>query len=77
MPFDSTTAALEAASRSQPSDTTTYEINGFVSTGAAGQAQIAALPSNTLTTVFGTLTASISTSSPIDPTLRHSDPHAR
>jgi hypothetical protein len=56
-PFDSATAALGSLSI-EPSDTTTYEINGFVSTGAAGQAQIAALPSNTLTTVFGTLTAS-------------------
>jgi hypothetical protein len=58
-PFDSATAALGSLSI-EPSDTTTYEINGFVSTGAAGQAQIAALPSNTLTTVFGTLTASSS-----------------
>ncbi len=60
-PFDSATAALGSLSI-EPSDTTTYEINGFVSTGASGQAQIAALPSNTLTTVFGTLTASNSTS---------------
>ena len=44
MPFDSTTAALGSLSI-EPSDTTTYEINGFVSTGAAGQTQIAALPS--------------------------------
>jgi hypothetical protein len=58
-PFDSATAVLGSLSI-EPSDTTTYEINGFVSTGAAGQAQIAALPSNTLTTVFGTLTASSS-----------------
>jgi hypothetical protein len=58
-PFDSATAALGSLSI-EPSDTTTYEINGFVSTGASGQAQIAALPSNTLTTVFGTLTASSS-----------------
>lgn len=60
-PFDSTTAALGRLSI-EPSDTTTYEINGFVSTGAAGQTQIVALPSNTVTTVFGTLTASNSTS---------------
>jgi hypothetical protein len=60
-PFDSATAALGSLSI-EPSDTTTYEINGFVSTGASGQAQIAALPSNTLTTVFGTLTASSSAS---------------
>jgi hypothetical protein len=56
-PFASTTAALGSLSI-EPSDTTTYEINGFVSTGAAGQTQIAALPSNTVMTVFGTLTAS-------------------
>lgn len=60
-PFDGTTAALGSLSI-EPSDTTTYEINGFVSTGAAGQTQIAALPSNTVTTVFGTLTASNSSS---------------
>jgi hypothetical protein len=59
-PFESTTAALGSLSI-QPSDSTTYEINGFVSTGAAGQTQIASLPSNTVTTVFGTLTASNST----------------
>ena len=50
--YDSSTAALGSLSI-EPSDTTTYEINGFVSTGAAGQAQIAALPSSTVTTVFG------------------------
>ncbi|MEO7207855.1 MAG: hypothetical protein ABI356_14525 [Steroidobacteraceae bacterium] len=67
-PFDSNTAALGRLSI-EPSDTTTYEINGFVSTGAAGQTQIAALPSNTLTTVFGTLTASNSQSmTPTTPT---------
>ena len=60
-PFDSTTAALGHLSIA-PSDTTTYEINGFVSIGVAGQTQIAALPSSTLTTVFGTLTASNATS---------------
>jgi hypothetical protein len=57
MPFDTTTAALGSLSI-EPSDNTTYEVNGFVSEGAAGQAEIAALPSNTVTTVFGTLTAS-------------------
>jgi hypothetical protein len=66
-PFGSTTAAPGSIS-TEPSDTTTYEINGFVFTGAAGQAQIAALPSNTVMTVFGTLTAtnsaSISTDTP-------------
>ena len=45
-PFDSSTAAPGRLTI-EPSDTTTYEINGFVSTGAAGQTQIAALPSNT------------------------------
>jgi hypothetical protein len=61
MPFDSTTAALGSIS-TDPSDTTTYEINGFVFTGAAGQTQIAALPANTVMTVFGTLTATNSQS---------------
>jgi hypothetical protein len=60
-PFGSTTAAPGSIS-TEPSDTTTYEINGFVFTGAAGQAQIAALPSNTVMTVFGTLTATNSAS---------------
>ena len=57
MPFESTTAGLGQLSIT-PSDTTTYEINGFASTGATGQAQMAALASSTLTTTFGTLTAS-------------------
>jgi hypothetical protein len=57
MPFESTSAGLGQLSIT-PSDTTTYEINGFVSTGATGQAQIAALPSSTSTTTFGTLSAS-------------------
>jgi hypothetical protein len=61
MPFDSATAALGSLSV-EPSDTTTYEINGFVFTGAAGQSEIAALPSNTVMTVFGTLTATNSAS---------------
>jgi hypothetical protein len=60
LPFDSTTAGLGSLSI-QPSETTTYEINGLVSTGILGQAQIAALPSSTLMTVFGTLTVSNST----------------
>jgi hypothetical protein len=55
MPFESTTAALGNLSIA-PSDTTAYEINGFVSAGATGQAEIAALPANTLVTTFGTLT---------------------
>jgi hypothetical protein len=61
MPFNSTTAAPGSLSI-EPSDTTTYEISGFVFTGAAGQSEIVALPSNTVTTVFGTLTATNSAS---------------
>jgi hypothetical protein len=56
MPFDGAAAGLGQLSM-VPSDTTTYEVDGFVSTGAAGQAQMAALASSTLATVFGTLTA--------------------
>jgi hypothetical protein len=56
-PFDSTVAGLGRLSI-EPSAATTYEINGFVSTGTAGQAQLAALPANTVTATFGTLTAS-------------------
>jgi hypothetical protein len=55
MPFESSTAGPGQLSI-EWSDTTTYEINGFVATGSAGQAQLAALPANTLTTTFGTLT---------------------
>jgi hypothetical protein len=66
MPFDSTSAALGRLSIA-PSDTTTYEINGIVSTGAAGQAQLAALPANTLTTTFGTLSVSSSSATPATP----------
>jgi hypothetical protein len=42
----------------EPSVQTTYEINGFVSTGTAGQAQLAALPAHTLAQTFGTLSIS-------------------
>lgn len=56
-PFDSTAAGLGQLSI-EPSDVTTYEINGFVSTGTAGQAQLAALPANTLAETFGTLSIS-------------------
>ncbi len=59
MPFDSTSAALGRLSITT-SETTTYEINGFISTGAAGQTQLAALPARTLTTTWGTLTVSSS-----------------
>jgi len=57
MPFDGAVAGLGQLSI-EPNDTTTYEINGFVSTGTAGQAQLAALPANTLTQAIGTLTVS-------------------
>jgi hypothetical protein len=73
MPFDSTTAGLGSLPI-EPSDTTTYEINGFVLTGAAGQSQLAALPSSTVMTVFGTLaisnssTIAASTTTPSDTT---------
>jgi hypothetical protein len=56
-PFDSTVAGLGQLSVT-PSVATTYGINGFVSTGTAGQAQLAALPANTLAQTFGTLTIS-------------------
>jgi hypothetical protein len=67
MPFDSTTAGLGRLSI-QSSDTTTYEINGFVSTGAAGQAQLAAVPANTLTTTFGTLNVTSTAATTTTPT---------
>jgi hypothetical protein len=57
MPFESTTAALGQLSIA-PSDSTTYEINGFVFEGANGQAEVAALPADTLVTTFGTLAIS-------------------
>lgn len=66
MPFESTTAALGQLSVA-PSDSTTYEIDGFVSAGATGQAEIAALPANTVVTTFGTLTSS-NTAATADPT---------
>lgn len=56
-PFDSAVAGLGQLSI-EPSDVTTYEINGFVSTGTVGQAQLAALPANTLAQTFGTLSIS-------------------
>jgi hypothetical protein len=55
MPFDNNVAGLGQLSI-EPSDTTTYEINGFVSTGTAGLLQLGALPTQTLTSTFGTLT---------------------
>jgi hypothetical protein len=65
-PFDSSVAGLGQLSIT-PSDATTYEINGFVSTGTAGQAQLAALPTQTLTSAFGTLTASNAGAPPATP----------
>jgi len=62
-PFDSTAAGLGQLSI-EPSNVTTYEINGFVSTGAAGQAQLAALPAHTLAQTFGTLSISKSATTP-------------
>src|ERR1700722_4172972 len=62
-PFDSTAAGLGQLSI-EPSDVTTYEINGFVSTGTAGQAQLAALPANTLAETFGTLSISTAATPP-------------
>jgi hypothetical protein len=67
MPFDSTVAGLGQLSIA-PSATTTYEINGFVSTGSSGQAQLAALPAHTLTSAFGTLTVSNTGTVPTTPT---------
>lgn len=60
MPFGSSAAGLGQLSIA-PSDTTDYEINGFVSSGAPGQTQLAALPKNTPTTVFGTLSVTTPT----------------
>jgi hypothetical protein len=65
-PFDNSVAGLGQLSITS-SDATTYELNGFVSTGSAGQAQLAALPTHTLTSAFGTLTAANSASIPVTP----------
>jgi hypothetical protein len=54
-PFDSSVPGLGQLAL-EPSDTTAYEINGFISAGTTGQAQLTALPSSTLMTAFGTLT---------------------
>jgi hypothetical protein len=66
MPFDSTAAGLGQLAIT-PSDSTTYEINGFTSTGATGQAQLATVSANTVTTVFGTLTVTSAATTPITP----------
>jgi hypothetical protein len=74
MPFDSTVAGPGQLSIA-PSDTTTYEINGFVSVGTTGQAQLATLPASTPITVFGTLTVSgADTALPVTPTPVATDP---
>ena len=65
-PFDSSVAGLGQLSIT-PDDVTTYEINGFVSTGSAGLVQLGALPTHTLTTAFGTLTASNASATPKSP----------
>ena len=62
-PFDGNVAGLGQLSIT-PSANTTYEINGFVSTGSAGQAQLGAVPAHTLTSAFGTLTASNAATTP-------------
>jgi len=66
-PFDNSVAGLGQLSIT-PSDTTTYEINGFVSTGSTGLVQLGALPTNTLTSAFGTLTGSNAAATPATPT---------
>ena len=50
-----TTAIRSAPWWFTPRDTTTYEINGTPFAGAAGLAQLATLPANTITVAFGTL----------------------
>ncbi|HEX3398664.1 MAG TPA: hypothetical protein VHS76_18300 [Steroidobacteraceae bacterium] len=59
MPFESATAGpgrISIELSDNTTNATTYEINGVVAAGAAGQAQLATLPANTLITTFGTLT---------------------
>jgi hypothetical protein len=65
-PFDSNVAGLGQLSIT-PSDTTTYEISGFVSTGPPGQVQLGAVPTNTLTSAFGTLTGPNAATPPATP----------
>jgi hypothetical protein len=72
-PFDSNVAGLGELAIT-PSSTTTYEINGFVSTGSAGQAQLGALPARTLTEAFGTLTASNASTPPATPATQTTAP---
>jgi hypothetical protein len=65
-PFDNNVAEMGQLAIT-PSGTTTYEINGFVSTGSLGQAQLGAVPAQTLTSAFGTLTASNALTTPPPP----------
>jgi hypothetical protein len=65
-PFDNNVAEMGQLAIT-PSNTTTYEINGFVSTGSLGQAQLGAVPAQTLTSAFGTLTASNALTTPPPP----------
>jgi hypothetical protein len=66
-PFDNNVAEMGQLAIT-PSDTTTYEINGFASTGSTGLVQLGALPAQTLTSAFGTLTASNAAAPPPTPT---------
>ena len=73
VPFGGTVAGVGQLAI-EPSTTTNYAINGFVSTGSAGQAQLAALPAQSLAVVYGTLTssdtvASATTTTPVGTTL--------
>jgi len=65
-PFDGNVAGLGEISIT-PSDTTTYEISGFVSAGPPGQVQLGAVPTNTLTSAFGTLTSANAATPPATP----------
>jgi hypothetical protein len=60
MPFGGTVGGLGEFTVTA-SDVTTYEINGFSSTGATGLAQIGALGTNSPIVVYGTLTSSTTT----------------
>ena len=51
-----------------PSDTTTFEINGIESTGAAGLGQLASVGAGALTVAYGTLTTTDQTSTTTTPT---------
>jgi hypothetical protein len=73
VPFAGTVAGLGRLSI-EPSTTTNYAINGFVSTGSAGQAQLAALPANSLAVVYGTLASSDTVASVTSTTSASSSP---